>query len=290
MSNSPAIWFQGFIKFLKNKLLFNNGASIEAGTLNPTSSAVSANSGSLYLSSTEKKLYLKDDNGNNTNWTEVSGGGGPVDNCRLLDIQVFTSDGTYTKNANALYVIVEAVGGGGSGGQASGAFSSNKSQGAGGGGGEYGLKVIDNDSIAATEAVTVGAGGSAGNGGTSSFGAHITAVGGNVGGTGSSASLSIGGIGGTGGTGGDLYIPGGDGGNSGTRATTSSNAPAYSGMGGASYLSGNAKCTNLEAGAGFTGKLYGGGGSGGHTNTSSAAAGGLGAAGIVIVREYGENE
>jgi hypothetical protein len=289
MSKSPLIWFSDAVKFLRNKISFSNQVSIEAGSVDPSSSATDGLEGSLYLSSNTKKLYVKTDNGNSANWTEVVGGGAPVTNCRLLDIVVFDSNGTYNKNPNAAYIIVEAVGAGGSGGTANAAFSSNLSQGAGGGGGEYGYKVIDNGDVGDTETVTVGVGVSASNGGTTSFGTHLTAVGGNVGGNGGAPGYSTGGNGGSGGTGGDFYIKGCDGSNSGTTGT-SSTQPSQSGIGGASYWSGFRRVSPSAGTAGFNGKLYGGGGSGGFANTSTAQLGGIGGNGRVIIREYGNNE
>jgi hypothetical protein len=289
MSNVPASWFKGVVRFFKNKLLFKNGASIEALDVDPTSSAVDANESSLGLSSVTKKLYIKDDSGSSTNWNEVQGASG--DPVRLLSIQKFTSSGTYTKNADASYIIVECVGGGGAGGNAALAFSNN-AQGAGGGGGEYAYKLISNESIDATETVTIGAGGVAGvnngDGDTTSFGSHLEAVGGNGGSFGGAGGISTGGLGGSGGTStGAIYRKGGDGGNSGTISALSAASGYYGDIGGSSYFSGNRKPQASDNAAGLQGKLYGGGGTGGHVRDSSARSGGNGGAGVVVIREYG---
>lgn len=86
----------------------------------------------------------------------------------LLNVQVFTSSGTYTRTANVTRAVVIAVGGGG---------------GSGGGSGSIG-----------------------GTGGTTSFGSHVSAAGG-LGGSGSSAG-GAGGAGGTGGTGALIAVRG----------------------------------------------------------------------------------
>lgn len=77
----------------------------------------------------------------------------------LLNVQVFTSSGTYTRTAGANRAVVIAVGGGGGGG---------------------------------------GNAGTAGTGGTTSFGSHVTAVGGLGGAGGTISSGGAGGTGGTG--------------------------------------------------------------------------------------------
>jgi hypothetical protein len=104
----------------------------------------------------------------------------------LRDIQIFTSSDTYTKPSWLKFAIVEvqAAGGGGAGG---GSIAGQLAVGRGGCGGGYGRGKLDAGDIGATEAVTVGAGGTgttsgtATDGGASSFGTHITANGGTAG-------------------------------------------------------------------------------------------------------------
>lgn len=195
-------------------------------------------------------------------------------------VEVFTTSGTWTKDAGLKYVVVEVVGGGGGGG-----FADAGEAGSGGGGGGYARKLIAASSLGATETVTVGAAGSGGvdtgptnatAGGNSSFGAHCTANGGAAG----PNNTSTGGAGGSA-TGGDINISGGGGGSG---ATTD----VVSGQGGNSVLghTGAGKINIDEAGSPGTG--YGAGGSGGVDagGATTGTNGGAGTAGIVIVTEY----
>lgn len=108
----------------------------------------------------------------------------PFHHLRVLDRQIFTSSGTWTKPTTFRPVLVHirGIGGGGGGGSAN-------NGGGGGGGGSWCDAWYDPDDLGATVTVTRGAGGAGvaalggtgSAGGTSSFGAHITCPGGNAG-------------------------------------------------------------------------------------------------------------
>ena len=174
---------------------------------------------------------------------------------RLLGVSYYAAGtSAYVKGTNnPTFIVVEGCGAGGSG--IGGASTP------GGYSGGYFRKKILASALAASETVTVGAGGAAvkntnGNaGGTTSFGSHVSA---------------------TGGSGGGVYTPGtatgGDLNCAGMRTSTSVGAPSYFGGGGAGS-SGNA-----DAG--------GAPGAGGGACTTTASYSGAGADGIVIVYEY----
>ena len=89
----------------------------------------------------------------------------------LIDTQVFTASGTWTKPTGAVLVFVDVIGGGGGGGGGrGGAAGSVRQGGTGGGGGARSREWLNAADLAATESVTVGAAGTAGNGGTDSSG------------------------------------------------------------------------------------------------------------------------
>jgi hypothetical protein len=205
---------------------------------------------------------------------------------------VYTASTTWNKPAGAIRVMVDVVGGGGAGGGAAATAAGQWSHGDGGGGGEYASGIFAANTLGASEAITIGAGGTAGTGagtggGTTSFGAHITALGGGAGqiraatatvqfSTNTSARL-----GGSGGTGGDVRIPGMAGG-SGFALGATGGTQQRGGDGGASHLGGNA--VGGSGAVGNAGRAYGGGGSGASQGQSSPAiVGGNGAPGVCII-------
>lgn len=205
--------------------------------------------------------------------TGATGAQGPTGAGGIIQVDVFTANGTWTKPAGCTKVLVKVVGGGGGG---EGAATDDT--GCGGGGGGYAEKFITS-SLGATEAVTVGAAGAAGvgagtdggNGGNSSFGTHCSATGGAGG---SNGSTNAGGTG----TGGTINLPGGQG------SGGDSNEGSCGGHGGDAGGGMGAGGGGVRNNGDFTpkpGNNYGGGGSGGGPGDGAAGAGG-----VVIVYSY----
>lgn len=201
---------------------------------------------------------------------------------------VFTAGGSFAKPTGCRYVKVRLVGGGGGGGVGFTTAAGQGSAGGGGGGGGYAEETIPASSLTASTTVTVGAGGLGANpptaGGSSAFGAFLSATGG---GAGTSMSpitngTSDGGQGGAG-TGGSINIDGQDGDVG--RVGAGEPQPA---RGGSSQLgAGGRQGTNVNTAVGAIGQAYGGGGAGGACRpVFGPALGGNGTQGVVIVEAY----
>jgi hypothetical protein len=211
---------------------------------------------------------------------------------RLIGVQVFTANGTYTPTPGMVTAVIESQGGGAAGAGLATPSAGNVSLGAPGTSGSYAKGRFTAAAIGASQAVTVGAGGTVasntagGNGGTSSVGSWITAPGG---------------------IGGGLLnnqVPGASNGNGGlTSAPTGANiaqsigtcpslctsisaSSAQAGAGGASMFGGGGVAPVINSN-GIAAPNYGAGGSGVVGGSGSAnLSGGAGKAGIVIIWEY----
>lgn len=211
---------------------------------------------------------------------------------RLLNVQVFSSSGTYTPTSGTTSIIVKVQApGGGSGGVAS-TTSSQVAASGGGNGGSY--AEVRYTSIT-TQTVTIGAAGTAGTaganaggtGGTTSFGSLVSCPGGNGGGGGS--ALSAAGVSGaspspnaactiSGGTTLNSVIGG-----RGQPGMALTSTIPFGGAGGNSYMGiGYVTSGSAQTGYGF------GAGAGAYLLgiSGSASAGAPGAAGVIEVFEY----
>lgn len=224
---------------------------------------------------------------------------------RLVAVQIFTANGTYTRSAGAVDAIIEIVGGGGGGSGSQLTGAGTVSVGGSGGAGAYARHRIAG--IGTGLSVVVGAGGTAGsagvnnagNGGNSSFAGLFTVQGGaggpylSAGPQPTSAPFVLpGGVGGTvsGGTPNQIVAKGAPGGLSFT--TSGAGTQAASGPGGSGPWGGGAvgvvavnptfNPTGVDATQG-----PGSGGSGAANSVSQVGAnGGAGFRGQVIVWEY----
>jgi hypothetical protein len=202
----------------------------------------------------------------NTDWSAVHGGdgtGGGGGGGAEPKVTVFTSSGTWTRDPASVQVEVEVWGGGGAGGNGGVANSGTSVSGGGGGGGASKRRGLFRAAdLAASVAVTVGAGGARGGsngspggaGGMSAFGTLLRAHGGG------------GGAGGTTATG-----AGGGGGGGDNNAGTSATGSGGGGSGGVFGASGGG------AGASGGSERVGGGGGGGCIAGGAGGAGGYAA-------------
>jgi hypothetical protein len=196
---------------------------------------------------------------------------------QLINIQIFTSSGTYNPSAGVNKAFVECWGGGGGGG---GSTSSSITAG-GGGAGAYAAGLV---TISGQVTITIGAAGTnvasdtssaGGNGGNTSFGSSIIAAGG----SGGAAATSAGSAGGAGGTiassTGTILIAGGGGG------PTLQGTGADLGIGGSSPK--NSPVAPVYSTTTTVNNNTGQGGFGGFNGYASLA----GATGYCVVFEYG---
>jgi hypothetical protein len=295
-SNNPSISGAGAGTLTYSDLVFQNNAAF-AGTLTlakkswqPYSVALAATDGTKVGNCNfNSAQFTVDANGFVSTTGIASNAFNQVKN------QVFAATGTYTPTTGMKYCQIICIGGGAAGGGAPTTTVSNTSCGSGGGAGEYAVGIFTAATIGASQAVTIGAGGTGvsgaagNNGGTTSVGALITANGGTGGLASTSASLivtAVGQAGGTGGTGGDYRCDGANG-TFGVSAfgVAGSTIQGHGGDGGNSYLGAGGRGA-LSAGNGGGGHLYGSGGGGSLTFASAATTGGSGDPGIVIVTEY----
>ena len=269
-------------------MYFANATARDAAVTSPTEGMA------CYLADTNYfQLYDGSAWSNVINTSGVPAGGGQK------QLVTFTSSGTFTKASYSNYSQAEitVVGGGGAGGGAEGLGGGDWSVGSGGGAGGTAVIIVPLASMAASETVTIGAGGTGvaaadgGNGGTTSFGTWAVATGGTGGNylEADFSSIGQGYPGGTGGIGttGTLLMQGG----AGRHCWVTSQEYGYSGGGGLSSFGGSgAEAVNDPAATdvtyqGAAGPVPGAGGDGSaKTHAGSDLPGGDGADGIVVVK------
>lgn len=229
-----------------------------------------------------------------------------------VNIQAFTSDGTYTPTAGMIYCIVEAVGAGGGGGGAVTVTTTNTNiaVGSGGGAGSYVRALFTASAISTSKAVSIGTagtagantGGNGGNGGDTTLGSTLVVAKGGGGGNGTAtATFTVevvnGGAGGTGSsastnTGSSLLGKGENGfPGFGIVQTAGGANSGFGGKGGSTQfgaggLGGTIQFGTTGQAAGSAGTLGGGGGGGANTLQTSGIGGGAGGPGYLIVTEY----
>jgi len=211
---------------------------------------------------------------------------------RLLGVQVITSTGTYTPTPGTKKIIVEMVGGGAGGMFANGSNSTTGTFSGGGGSGAYAKFRLD--TVPASVSVTVGAGGSSGNGGgQTTFGGYAITPGGSTGFNGTTTGSVVNSVG------------GGSGGSAPTVTSPATPINTSSGTGGSPALAvratggngGTGGSTPLSQGGwgnangpGFAAGGYGSGGGGSFgpagSSFTTTIPGGAGGSGVIIVYEY----
>jgi len=213
-------------------------------------------------------------------------GGGKLTTGRLINVQTFTTSGTYWSTPGTASIIIEAVGGGASGGGTGATGAGQGSVSSGGGAGSISVGRFTSGFTGGL-AVTIGAGGGApsagqnngNNGGTTSVGSLISCPGGlaGVGGPATNGNLIVSpaGVVASSPSGGNIYQAAGQPGSYGLMFSPSTGYYAGAGTGGVSPLT-----------AGASGPGAGGAGTNAAGASSAASAGIAGNAGIVVIYEY----
>jgi hypothetical protein len=292
---------------LSNSLLANmaeetiKGRAVGAGTGAPQDLTATQATAILNVFTGALKGLVPLSGGGTANFLRADGTfAAPPSGTLSINIQVVAATATYNPTANLVCLIGIAQGSGAGGGGSDRTGGSQPAAGAGGGGGECRIGFFSAADVSGGVSVTINAPGGGGNasgtngsnGGSTVFGALMTAAGGSGGlGTGQPASGVIqylpGGAGGTGGSGGQIVVPGGRGGMGASLSTIQATNQWFAGNGGWSFMGGvTTPDHDTLAEAGTTGKNYGSGGTGGLCASTTGQIGGTGGVGVMIAIEF----
>ncbi len=218
-----------------------------------------------------------------TNMQMISQRSGNIDT-PAIDIQIFTSSGTWTMPVGAKSLKIELIGGGGGGG---GNVAGSSSNGSGGGGGGYNLIFLSASQVTSPVTITIpaaAAGGIGSNdgatGGNVTFGSYATGYGGGGGSKGDDTSTGGGGGGGMGSVGAvGTSAAGGAGGSpqggaTGTASYFGGAGGTFTGVGALSFYGGGGGAGGSGAANAGGASTFGGGGGGAGSYNSGGGAGG----------------
>lgn len=110
---AATIFNGNFVKTLKDNLKVGSAIDIQTGTVDPSSSATSANIGSLYFNTSTGNVYRKTDSGSSTNWSLLNAAQNPAYfAAKDADYTLTTSDdyAPFAPTANRVVTIPTAVG------------------------------------------------------------------------------------------------------------------------------------------------------------------------------------
>lgn len=250
----------------------------------------SPQSGQMWWESDSGNLFGWYNDGDSSQWVQINVPNSVNSLTNIVQTMVMTS-GSYAKPNGLKFLEVTCVGGGGGSASSVSTPAGVSAAGAGGAGGGTCVKLYKASDLAATEAYTIGSGGAiSADGGSSTFKGQTAIGGGGAPAAIASGSTFLASGKSTGGaaSGGDININGGDGEN-GMRCPHGNASLFYAGGGGGSFFAGmTVGAYGGSTVASLVGRFPGGGarGTGNGPSQGATASGGVGAAGVIILKEY----